>query len=193
MEQAKPADRQLMPSTASAAALGSARRLGGRCWPCLAALAAATSCVYTFESALPAHIRTVRVEVFANATGYPGVEAELAKALVREFQADGTVVPGSRYADSVLRGRLVSVGRSVVQEDAYDDVVTGQLSLAAAVSLEDASSGKELLSNEQVTSRDVRSSEGVYRMRLGETEAKARADAVTELARNIVRRVVEAW
>ncbi|MHC4506233.1 MAG: DNA repair protein RecO, partial [Planctomycetota bacterium] len=169
-------------------------RLGGRgLSPALAALVFATSCVYTFESALPAHIRTVRVEVFANATGYPGVEAELAKALVREFQVDGTVVPGSRYADSVLRGRLVFVGRSVVQEDAYDDVVTGQLSLGAVVSLEDASSGEELLSNEQVTSRDVRSSEGVYRMQLGETEAEARADAVTELARNIVRRVVEVW
>ena len=167
--------------------------LRGRCWPYLAALAAATSCVYTFESALPAHIRTVRVEVFANATGYPGLEAQLARALVREFQVDGTVVPGSRYADSVLRGRLVFVGRSVVQEDGYDDVVTGQLSLAAVVNLEDTTSGEALLSNERVTSRDVRSSEGVYRMRLGEAEAEARADAVTELARNIVRRVVEAW
>jgi len=182
-----------MKARAKGRALSVSPCLRGRCWPCLAALVFATSCVYTFESALPTHIRTVRVEVFANATGYPGLEAQLAKALVREFQVDGTVVPGPRYADSVLRGRLLFVGRSVVQEDAYDDVVTGQLSLGAVVSLEDASSGEELLSNEHVTSRDVRRSEGVYRMQLGETEAEARADAVTELARNIVRRVVEAW
>ncbi len=167
--------------------------LRGRCWQCLAALAFSTSCVYTFGSALPAHIRNVRVEVFVNRTGYPGLEAELARALVREFQVDGTVVPTSRASDSVLRGRLAAVGRSVLQEDEFDDVVTGSVTLVAVVTFEDAVTGKALLSKERVTSRDVRATEGVYRLRLGETEADARRSAVVELARNIVRRVVEVW
>ncbi len=158
-----------------------------------AALAASDGCVYTSESALPAHIRTVRVDVFENRTGYPGLEAEFARALVREFQADGTLVPGGRSADSVLRGTLVSVGRSVLQEDAFDDVVTGQVTVSAVVTLEDAAGDAPLLARERVTSADARGSEGVFRRATGGTESAALNAALRELARNIVRRAVEAW
>ncbi len=153
----------------------------------------AASCAYTFDPSLPAHIRTVRVEVFANASGYPGLEAELVRALVREFQVDGTVVPGGEYADAVLRGEIVAVGRSVLQEDAGDDAATGRVTVTAVVTFEGTATGAKFLSRERVTSRDVRDSVGVFRLRRGEREADARGGAVTELARNIVRRAVEAW
>jgi hypothetical protein len=158
-----------------------------------AALAASGGCVYTSESALPAHIKTVRVEVFENRTGYPGLEAELARLLVREFQADGTLVPGGRFADSVLRGTLARVGRSVLQEDASDDVVTGQVTVSAVVTLEDSAGDAPLLASERVTSSDARGSEGVFRRATGGTEAAALDASLRELARNIVRRAVEAW
>ena len=173
------------------------RRAGGRLpvaeAAVAAALAACGACVYTLESALPSHIRTVRVDVFENRTGYPGLEAELAKALVREFQADGTLVPGGRFADSVLRGTLVEVRRSVLQEDAFDDVVTGQVTVAAVLTLEDSAGGEPLLAGERVTSADARGSEGMYRLATGQTEAGALDSALRELARNVVRRTVEAW
>jgi hypothetical protein len=159
----------------------------------LASLAVSGSCVYTSGSGLPEHVRTVRVEVFENRTGYPGLEAELAAALVREFEVDGTLVPSTRAADSVLTGRIVALARSVLQEDALDDVVTGQVALEAVISLHDAHLGEGLLEHELVTSRDVRDAEGVYRRRRGQTELDARGSALRELARNVVRRCVEVW
>ena len=170
-----------------------AGRIPGATAVVIAALAACGSCVYTFESALPSHIRTVRVAVFENRTGYPGLEAELVKALVREFQADGTLVPGARYADSVLSGALIQVRRSVLQEDGFDDVVTGQVTVAAVMTFEDSGGNKPLLVGERVTSADARGSEGVFRLATGETEKGALGAALGELARNMVRRMVEVW
>lgn len=157
------------------------------------ALAAAAGCVYTTDSALPAHVRTVRVEMFENRTGYPGLEADLADAVARELQIDGRLRPSSAGADSVLKGRLVAVRRAVVQEDALDDVVTGRVTLEAVITFEDAVGGTVLLTKELVTSREVLDSEGVFRLRRGETEVDARSSAVNALARNVVRRVVEVW
>ncbi|MHC5053249.1 MAG: LPS assembly lipoprotein LptE [Planctomycetota bacterium] len=133
------------------------------------------------------------MDVFENRTGYPGLEAQLAKALVRELQADGTLVPRGRFADSVLSGTLVGVRRSVLQEDEFDDVVTGQVTVAAVVTFEDSSGGAALLEAERVTSADARGSQGVFRLATGETEEGAIDSALRELARNIVRRAVEAW
>ena len=160
---------------------------------CLAALAAAGACVYTTESALPAHVRTVRVEMFENRTGYAGLEAELAKSIVRELQVDGRLRPSGAGADSVLQGSIVGVKRSVIQEDRLDDVLTGQVTVRAVITFEDAVGGEVFLAKEFVTSRDVLDSEGVFRLRRGETELEARSAAVNALARNIVRRVVEVW
>jgi hypothetical protein len=159
----------------------------------LAALACAVSCAYTAGTGLPEHVRTVSVEVFENRTGYPGLEAELALALVREFQAEGTLEVASRFPDSVLTGSLLAVRRGVLQEDGLDDVVTGQVTVEAAVTLEGAAAGRALIEDEVVTSREVRDASGVYRLRRGEAEAEGRRGALRALARNIVRRVVEAW
>jgi hypothetical protein len=135
----------------------------------------------------------VRVEMFENRTGYPGLEAELAEALVREFQVDGRLRPSGAGADSVLKGSVAAVARSVIQEDLYDDVVTGRVTVKAVIVFEDLSGGSVLLEKELVTSRDVLDSEGAFRLRRGETGLDARASAVSALARNIVRRVVEVW
>jgi hypothetical protein len=131
--------------------------------------------------------------MFENHTGYPGLEAEVARAVAREMQIDGRLRPLGAGADSVLRGRLVAVRRAVIQEDALDDVVTGRVTLEAAITFEDAAGGTVLLTKELVTSRDVLDSEGVFRLRRGETEVDARSSAVNALARNVVRRVVEVW
>lgn len=155
-------------------------------------LAACQSCVYTASSALPAHIRSVRVEVFGGLAGYPGLEAELARAIAEEFRADGTLTLASAGADAVLRGSLRAVRRVPLEEDRLDDVIAGQMVVEALVTFED-SSGEALLRRELVTSRDVLPSEGIWRARRGEGEPDALASAVRALARNIVRRVVEVW
>ena len=72
-------------------------------------------------------------------------------------------------------------------------MVTGRVTLEAVITFEDAVGGTVLLTKELVTSREVLDSEGVFRLRRGETEVDARSSAVNALARNVVRRVVEVW
>jgi hypothetical protein len=135
----------------------------------------------------------VRIDTISNRSGYPGLDAELAAELARAFHVDGTLRPVSHGGDAVLKGTVVSVLRSVVQEDMYDDVVTGRVVVTVSVSFKDQSSGTNLLDSTAVSSAETQPGTGLYRMRRGQTEAGARASAVSELARNIVRRVVEVW
>jgi len=159
----------------------------------VAGLAVCASCIYTADSSLPAHIRTVRIGAIANRSGYPGLDARLAAELARAFHVDGTLRPVASGGDAVLAVSVVAVRRGVVQEDVYDDVVTGRVVVTASVSLEDRSSGKNLLDRTVVSSAETQPAAGLYRLRRGETETEARASAVSELAWNIVRRVVEVW
>jgi hypothetical protein len=159
----------------------------------VAGLAACASCIYTAESSLPAHIRTVRIEMFDNRSGYPGMDALVVEELARAFHVDGTLRAVSRNADAVLSGAVVAVRRSVVQEDSLDDVVTGRVVVTASVTFVDVSSDTRLLDRASVLSTDTRGDAGLFRLRRGETEAAARDAAAAELARSIVRRVVEVW
>lgn len=156
-------------------------------------LAACASCVYTTSPGLQTHIRSVRVESFKGLEGYPGLEAELARELAKEFRTDGTLSPCSAEADVVLRGSLRAVRRIPIQEDRLDDVVVGQIVVEALIWLEESGTGRLLMDRELVSSRDVVPSEGMWRLRRGQTEQVALRGAVQALARNIVRRVVEVW
>lgn len=155
------------------------------------ALAAGVGCAYTTQSGLPPEVRTIRMEVFENRTGYPGLEARFSGALVRAFQRDGRLAVAGGAADAVLKGRLVAHERSVLQEDKFDDVITGKVVVRAVISLE-ALSGT-LLREESVSSGDIWPHVGVYYLRRGRTEGEARAGAIEELAEAVVRRVVELW
>ena len=65
--------------------------------------------------------------------------------------------------------------------------------MAAVLTFEDSAGDKPLLTGERVTSADARGSEGVFRLATGGTERAALRASLDELARNIVRRVVEVW
>ena len=163
------------------------RRLLAAAW-----LAAAAGCIYTTKSSLPERIRTVRLEPFENRTAYPGLDAELLDALARRFLEDGRLRPAGSGADAVLEGRITAVRRSVIQEDAYDDVVTGRVVIEAEISFHDLE-GEVVMKRELVTSRDGVGLDGVFRLRRAQTEGEALAAAVDALARNMVRRVLEDW
>ncbi|MCC6142180.1 MAG: LptE family protein [Candidatus Hydrogenedentes bacterium] len=63
-------------------------------WPGMAALAAlllASGCAYRLGSTLPPGIETVHVPTIINQTDEPSLESEVTRALVREFQRDGTL------------------------------------------------------------------------------------------------------
>lgn len=158
----------------------------------LATLAIQSSCVYTSTPALSRGIKSCHVGLFVNTSGYPGLNAKLKAALTRSFLLDGTMRPVGSNADAKLEGRVLRVNRRSLQEDAYDDTLTGSVELVVSITLT-GPNGEVLLKNERVSSRDVFKATGTYRLDLGVTEASGLDSATVELARNIVRRCVEVW
>jgi hypothetical protein len=75
----------------------------------LALLGALTplACGYSVRDALPAHIRTVAVPVFANWTQEPAVENVITRAVVEAFSTNGRLrVVQPEQADAILEGEI---------------------------------------------------------------------------------------
>jgi outer membrane lipopolysaccharide assembly protein LptE/RlpB len=85
----------------------------------LAALAIALAgCGYSFRGALPGHITTVGVPVFANLTPQPAVENVITTAIIDAFAANSRLaVVRPETADSILEGEVVDY---VLQPIAYN-------------------------------------------------------------------------
>lgn len=158
----------------------------------LATLAIQASCAYTSTPALSRGIKSCKVELFLNSSGYPELGPKLKAALTRGFLLDGSMRPVGSNADANLEGRIIEVNRRSLQEDAFDDTLTGSVELIVSITLK-RPDGEVILQNERVSSRDVFMATGTYRRELGVTEASATDTAIGELARNIVRRCVEVW
>jgi outer membrane lipopolysaccharide assembly protein LptE/RlpB len=90
-----------------------------RRWVSLAALVAALGgCGYSMRGALPDHIKTVAVPVFANRTQEPAVENVITAAIIDAFVANSRLaVVKPEAADSILEGEVVDY---VVQPIAYN-------------------------------------------------------------------------
>jgi hypothetical protein len=71
---------------------------------------------YRLGPATPAHlshIKTIAVPTFANTTLVPRIEVLVTNTIIKQFQQDGTFrIAGADQADAVLKGEIVSVGRS---------------------------------------------------------------------------------
>jgi hypothetical protein len=78
--------------------------------PVLAMVAVAAGCTsYRLGSSLPEGIESLYVPSLVNETAEPQLDAEVTRAVVREFQRDGTLrLASATEADARLEGTLVS-------------------------------------------------------------------------------------
>lgn len=155
----------------------------------LAALALLPGCGgYHTLADTPGRIRSAAILPFQNRTLYTGLEFELQEALVTELQAkSGIAILGGDVADGILEGRVMDFNRSVLKQDAEGRDVEFQITITADYALKERRTGRVL------SSRDSVSVSGSFLLTRGESEATARARAMSELADRIVSMILYAW
>ena len=149
------------------------------------------SCGYTVRSGIRQDVSRVHVSLFGNETYEHSIEVDLARLTSREFIMDGTLsVSEPQNAEGRIAG---TVTEYMLEPYAYGaeeaDVEQYRLRIRAEVRLE-ALPGGEVLWREGVLEGETLYHAGGA---LAKTEDDARNEALTDLARRIVRRTVGAW
>lgn len=159
----------------------------------VALAAAAAGCAgYRLGSSLPPGIRSVHVPTALNQTGEPLIENEITRALISEIQRDGALRAAPlESADAVL---TVTLRRHDFSPIAYQRATRSEpdeyrLTLEASFTLTRAD-GDAILA-EASSARG----EGVARLAgdFGAAKRAALPEAARDLARDVVRRLVEHW
>ncbi len=163
-----------------------------------------SGCGYTTHSLLPSNFKTIYIENFTNSInitaeqsnlrmyrGYkPGMEVELTKAVRDRFLFDGNLkITTKENANIILKGKLVDFKRDALRYDANDNVEEYRLKLIANLELEDAKGGKLLWKEKGFAGETTYRTSGA----LAKNEDAAVKDVISDLARRIVERTIEAW
>jgi len=157
-------------------------------------------CGYTTRSALRLDLRTIAVYPFVYRieiesptpeykTYYPGLEIKITKALIDRFVYDGNLrIVKREEADLILVGELIDYLRQPLRYSEFDEVEEYRLSLVVNIILKDRE-GNIILKEEGFIGDTTYQLIGP----LAKTEAIALDEAVKDLARRIVNRIVEEW
>mgnify|MGYP001161869272 FL=1 len=145
---------------------------------------------YSNESLYPDEVGTVYVEMFENESFNRGAEYELTDALAKRIEAETPykIVSNRDRADTVLSGRIVSVGQSVLTvERETGRALEKDVEMQAVVSWKNLKTGKLLIDNKTV---DAMASYSEWQNQ-GTTYASSLA--ANKLARKIVELMEKEW
>ncbi|GIW73926.1 MAG: hypothetical protein KatS3mg103_0448 [Phycisphaerales bacterium] len=144
---------------------------------------------YSFASSYDRRVQSVAVTVFQNATFYPGLEADLASAIVQRVQA-GTPwrVQDADAAQTVLTGTVRDVQLSRLTQD-----VAGGITQQAAVRLVVDFRWVEAATGRVLAERRGLSVTRTYLPAAGEPTEAGLAQAVTEMASAILESMRSGW
>ena len=163
-----------------------------------------SGCGYTTRSLLPSDTKTIYVANFTNSIniteeqsnlrmyrGYrPGMEIDLTKAVIDRFIFDGNLkIAQEASSDIALRGELIDFKKEALRYDANDNVEEYRIKLIVNLELSNTRTGKI------VWKEKAFAGETTYRTggSLAKSEDTAVKDAISDLARRIVERTIEAW
>ncbi len=144
----------------------------------------------------PAQVRTVHVPMFESDSYRRGLAELLTEAVVKEVERRTPYkVVGPAAPDTVLRGRILSDGKSVLGENMYDEPRELEFGLRVEITWVDAV-GNAVVSGvtipvaplaSQITETSAFIPEG------GQSVATAQQEAVRDLARQIVNQMQAGW
>jgi hypothetical protein len=165
-------------------------------WMCFALLLL-SGCGYTQRIILPQGIQTITVPTFRNAipadqmyTYRPGLEMEITNAVIKRLNFDGNLkVDNENKADAKLEGAIISYEQEPLRYTSVDRPLENRLHLVVDIKLIN-------LKTDQVIWHEANfSGSTLYELNdeQGTRRISAATDAVTDLARNIVDRIVEDW
>ncbi|MDA1043962.1 MAG: LptE family protein [Verrucomicrobia bacterium] len=151
-----------------------------------------TGCAgYRLGSSLPPNVRSVYVPTFINDTDEPSLETEVTRAVIQEFQRDGTLhVLDKSQADVVIDVRLVKFELEPLRYN-RDQAKTAEeyrMRISAKLVLTRISTG-EVMSERSVQGENFFDFSGD----MGTSKRTALPLAAADLAHDIVESVVEYW
>lgn len=124
-------------------------------------------------------------------TYFPLLETKVTNAVVDRFILDGNLkVVRVEISDLVLEGEVTGYKRDALQyTDNNEDVSEYRITLFSNITLKDVKTGEILWQETNFAGDATYYSQGT----LAKTETVAVQDAISDLSRRIVERVVEAW
>ena len=149
-----------------------------------------SGCGYTLKATPPHGLETIYVETFQNETFEPALEIDLTNSIIDRFLFDGTLrITEKEHADAVLKGTLTRFKREPLRYTNAEEVFEYRLILMIDLSLWDNRTQTTLWEE-----RRFIGDTSFFRSGASEkSEEKATQDAISELSRRIVDRVVEEW
>lgn len=167
------------------------------------------SCGYTTRSMISDKFRTIYVTPFVNkidittetdaASKYkvykPMLETDITRAVINKFLFDGNLKPVKQEdADLVLKGELVEFRRDPLRYTDSDEVEEYRLNLVVNITLWDNKDNKlEWEENRFTGDYTYFTYSSTMQNVTKKTDDQAIPDAINDLARRIVERVVEQW
>lgn len=153
-----------------------------------------TSCAYTASPALlPAHLKTIAIPVFENATTEYTIEQDVTDAVIQRFVADNHLkVVDERSADAVIRGKVISYTNSVFGFSASTGAQEYRVSIGVDVLFKDLVKNREVWHEANLvksTNYYVQDVPG----QTARTELDGRKEAIDNLADEILSRTVQSW
>jgi hypothetical protein len=146
-------------------------------------------CGYKIGPQFNTDIHTVAVPIFKNDSDRRGLEFELTEAVQKQITTRTPFrLVHEADADTILRGRVVSVRKQTMGRTGFDDARELQLNVVCEVSWEDVRTGRILAEQNLQIAPDLipLSAQAEFAPEVGQSLATARAEAFDRLARNIV-------
>jgi hypothetical protein len=161
---------------------------------CYGLALAAGSCAYTTSTALlPAHLKTIAIPVFENATTEYTLEQDVTQAIVERFVQDNHLkVVDERSANAVLRGKITQYRNSVFGFSTAVQAQEYRVAIQLSVSLKDQVKNRELWHDDALV-KTVNYFVVDVPGQKARTELDGRKEAIQKIADEILSRSVEGW
>jgi hypothetical protein len=144
----------------------------------------------------PPHVQTVHVPVFESESYRRGLAELLTEAVVKEIERRTPYkVVGPQAADTVLHGRILREGKSVLGENMYDEPRELEYRLQVEMTWVDAA-GNAVAPGVVVPVAPLAaqiSETSTFVPEAGQSVSTAQLEAVRDMARQIVNQMQAAW
>jgi hypothetical protein len=160
----------------------------------VAGLLGVGSCGYTTSPGLlPAHLKTVAIPVFENATTEYTLEQDVTNAVIERFVKDNHLrIVDERSANAVIHGKLTGYKNAVFGFSAVNRAQEYRVTLTCSVVFKDLVKNREIWSEPEL----VKTANYFVVDVPGEsarTELDGRKQAIAKIADEILTRSVEGW
>jgi outer membrane lipopolysaccharide assembly protein LptE/RlpB len=157
-------------------------------WMLVFSVVTIAGCGYTLGTQTLHDVRTVHVPVFQSDSHRRNLDYLLTEAVQREIRTRTSYrLEDAETADTILKGRIVEIRKSVLSENSYDDPRELQLMLGTEVTWIDRRSG-QILHQQTFSVSNVS-----FAPEVGHSLATAQQEAAQRLASRIVDVLEAPW